>query len=468
MTRRRCRAPLRQTISVLLFLTAAACSREATAPAIDREVRVTAAVASKAPQGPAVASANPAFGDQGTTLDVRVLGSGFTSGAQATWLLQGNPNAHVKTNHTQFISSNELVANVTIAPDAAISFWDVQVALIGGKNGVGSDVFEVTSAQLLGASGTNLVTGVNELLEVGGYTGASNAFIFDAASNFVSLGQGQVWAVDPRGSMAIGRDGNSRATVWSPQSNGSWVPQELPTTPNSDDGNATSAAYAADGTLLIGGWDATPPTRKLAGLNRPAVWRRVGTSWVGPTLYTIPAGSTKGSARTVNGLGQVAGNVDASGLGAIWDDPNTSARLDGLPNAINSAGTLVVGNGTSGPVYWWRDPVTHLWHTTGTLLPSIAGSGCTHGTAIGLNDANMIVGSSCNSNGKDQATVWFLDFSGAAPTVTSLLALPGLGVQKPAGAEVSAASGVTASSPYTVAGRVQSGGQNVVVRWRIQ
>ena len=279
MTRRRCRATLRQTISVLLFLTAAACSREATAPAIDREVRVTAAVASKAPQGPAVASANPAFGDQGTTLDVRVLGSGFTSGAQATWLPQGNPNAHVKTNHTQFISSNELVANVTIAPDAAISFWDVQVALIGGKNGVGSDVFEVTSAQLLGASGTNLVTGVNELLEVGGYTGASNAFIFDAASNFVSLGQGQV---GPSIRVEAWRSG-----VMATQSDRmeSAVERLLGAAGVADDPQQRrrqchSAAYAADGTLLIGGWGRDATDKKARRVESPGCsggeWGRRG------------------------------------------------------------------------------------------------------------------------------------------------------------------------------------------------
>src|SRR5262249_11903387 len=79
--------------------------------------------------GVTVTSASPAFGDQGTTVNVHVYGSGFSSGAQATWLLHGNADAaHVKTNSTTFVSSTELVANITIASDAQLDFWDVQVA----------------------------------------------------------------------------------------------------------------------------------------------------------------------------------------------------------------------------------------------------------------------------------------------------------------------------------------------------
>lgn len=82
-------------------------------------------------------STTSSFGDQGTTVDVHILG-GFTTGVQATWLLNGVADAHVHTNRTTFISSTKLVANITIASDATVAFWGVQVSLSNGKNGVGA------------------------------------------------------------------------------------------------------------------------------------------------------------------------------------------------------------------------------------------------------------------------------------------------------------------------------------------
>ncbi len=71
----------RGTAWAVLLLCAAACGREPTSPA-PRDVHVLSAVASKskAPAGPGVSSAQPGFGDQGTTLDVAVLGIGIWYG----------------------------------------------------------------------------------------------------------------------------------------------------------------------------------------------------------------------------------------------------------------------------------------------------------------------------------------------------------------------------------------------------
>jgi hypothetical protein len=58
---------------------------------------------------------------------------------RGTWQLNGvaNPN-RVKTNGTTVLSSTELVANITIADTADVTSWDVQVALVGGKKGIGT------------------------------------------------------------------------------------------------------------------------------------------------------------------------------------------------------------------------------------------------------------------------------------------------------------------------------------------
>ena len=126
--------------------------------------------------GPTVTSTNPSYGHRGTTIDVRVTGTGFDVDAQATWLLKGVANAaKVRTNRTTYVSSTEVVANITIASDADLAFWDVQIAS-RGKNGVGTESFEVSTAR---PTSTILVSNdaVYRLRGDGGYldlaTGAS-------------------------------------------------------------------------------------------------------------------------------------------------------------------------------------------------------------------------------------------------------------------------------------------------------
>jgi hypothetical protein len=91
-----------------------------------------------------VDATDPPAAEQETTLDVRILGSGFDNGSKASWLLAGEvkPN-QVKTNSTKFLSSTELEANITIALDATVALWDVEVMTIRGKKGIGIECFEV-------------------------------------------------------------------------------------------------------------------------------------------------------------------------------------------------------------------------------------------------------------------------------------------------------------------------------------
>ena len=444
---------------VVPLLIALACDRETTSPS--RDVQVSGVRAAKAPSGPSVSSANPPYGDQGTTLDVQVIGSGFTQGATATWLLNGVANGHVHTNSTTFNSSTQLTANITIDPDAQLAFWDVQVALAGGKNGVGSDAFEVTSAMVLSTQSIISIQGTNNLGDVVGYT-QNDAFVYTDATGFADLGPHQGRALDPDAHTAFGADGiNGNAIAWTLGPDGTWTHELLPAAPNSIGRFVTSAARMADGTLLAGGVDGIAAGRNGSN-NRPVVWRRSGSTWSAPTIYAYPAGVTSAFARTVNALGEVGGQLDGT-TGAIWDDPTTVTLIDGWPNAINSAGTLAVGQKSVGkstaPVYWWRDPVTHGWHTTGVLLPTIAGAGCTSGIARGMNDAGIVVGHSCNGN-KDQATVWRIDFSGTSPVVIGApTALSGLG---PSGASpISSAAGISQTAPYVIGG----GASGAIVRW---
>jgi hypothetical protein len=365
------------------LLLAGACGRESvTTP---REGATSPALYERTSTALSVTSASPPFGDQGTTVDVHVFGTGFTSDAKATWLLHGVADSlHVRTNRTTFVSSTEVVANVTIAGDATLAFWDVQVALAGGKNGVGSELFEVTSARSwdrVRRAATCTCTQRMIWVRRSGYTSGTThlAFLYDESLGIVSLGDGQGWGIDPNGTLAVGRDGNNLATAWVRQPDNTWRPEPLPTLSNSVESNAASAARAVDGTLIVGGWDgAAPPRKSMPGIDRPVLWRRSGTSWLMPQALAIPSTSTNGSVYGVNGRGQAVGLLDAGASGGIvWDDASTFTLLNGTPNYINAAGTIIVGiaAGNAGPVYWWRDPLTQVWHAP-VLLPSLGGVGC--------------------------------------------------------------------------------------------
>lgn len=99
--------------------------------------------------GPTVRAADPDSGLVNTTLDVRVLGSGFDIGSSAIWALAGDTafaTTKVKTNSTRFVSSRELVANITIAPDAPLALFDIVVKTAGGKKGIGIELFAVKNS----------------------------------------------------------------------------------------------------------------------------------------------------------------------------------------------------------------------------------------------------------------------------------------------------------------------------------
>lgn len=394
---------------------------------------------------------------------MRVIGSGFVAGAQATWLLRGVADpAKVRTNSTTYVSSTEVVANITIAGDADLAYWDVQI-MAGGKNGVGTESFEVTTAEPLGAAG--YVGGMNDAGQVVG-TAAEAAYVYDDAFGMLSLGAGQGEAVDPLGTMVLGRDGANAVTAWVRQgATTTYVPEALPKLATAVGGNAVAAARDAAGDLIVGGWQMMPAIKKGGTTqNRPVIWRH-GTGWSAPIPLVLPAGSTTGAVREINGKGQAVGRLDQSAYGAIWEDASTVTRLDGLPSGINAAGTLAVGAVGGKPAYWYRT-ATGAW-STGIVLPSL--SGTCGGDALGVNDDGVVVGKSCEGTTRIQATLWRLDLSGAVPVLVSgPQRLPGLGVKSTSGGnESSSAVAVTSTAPYVIVGTAaSSAASSAAVRWR--
>lgn len=85
-----------------------------------------------------VTSVDPAEGGQGQTLEVRILGGGFVDGVAATWERAGVSDPGVTIQQTVFVSDTEVLATVTIAPDADAAAYDVAISA-PRKKGVGSE-----------------------------------------------------------------------------------------------------------------------------------------------------------------------------------------------------------------------------------------------------------------------------------------------------------------------------------------
>src|SRR5690242_13733472 len=91
-----------------------------------------------------VTAANPDSAPQDTTLDVHVSGSGFDRGSKAQWAQSGVLSPNVTTNSTKYVSSSQLVANITIAATASTGSYDILVTTSQGKKGIGSELFTIT------------------------------------------------------------------------------------------------------------------------------------------------------------------------------------------------------------------------------------------------------------------------------------------------------------------------------------
>ena len=102
------------------LLLATACSDQ-----LSERPRLTEPLFAKASSSPTVTSATPSYAYQGTVnLAVTINGSGFDRGTKASWYLNGSPYAKITVNSTSFVSSSQLVANISVASDAEINAYE--------------------------------------------------------------------------------------------------------------------------------------------------------------------------------------------------------------------------------------------------------------------------------------------------------------------------------------------------------
>lgn len=158
---------LRPLLCVLVATSLGCNGSDATGPSVTgTEVEILAAKGG-IPGGPTqtddvtVDESDPREASQDTTLAVRVFGSGFEPGAEVRFLISGKATEKVVTHSTTFVSSDEVVADVSIALDADTVFYDIEVANGPRRRGVGTELFKVNekeTATLRDASGDGLTS----------------------------------------------------------------------------------------------------------------------------------------------------------------------------------------------------------------------------------------------------------------------------------------------------------------------
>lgn len=316
--------------------------------------------------GPTVKAAVPDSATVDTTLNVRVLGSGFDQGSRANWALKGVPSAKVVTNSTQFVSSTELVANITIARDATIGSYDVIVTTSSGKGGIGTELFAVTLKAI-------------DLGTLGGTY--SRAYAINNSGDIVGVSRPGV--------------GVERATYWQQVSPTTWSIRQLAAAPD----ETQSGAAGINDAGVIAGW-----TYNVASQGDPVRWQS-------PSSPPENLGSQGSEAGGINLAGQILGSMPVNGTthGFLWENGVITdlGHLGGGQSQgfrINSSGDIAgysrvipFPDGRTRAVVWKASVIREL-----PMLP-----GGTHDAfARDINDAGVIVGHSPTSTGQPHAVRW--------------------------------------------------------------
>ena len=297
---------------------------------------------------PTVTSVDPPEAPQSTTLDVRVLGSNYDQGSRVDFARAGviDPKLHV--NSTSYLSATELVANVSIAVDAAPVSYDVVVSSSRGKKGIGTEKFAVVvPVELLSApAGGSAVSAVSDNGLMVGRIATTCSFIAAAPALWNQLGQlialplpsGTCGGV-PRGinsaGVAVGNvyteSGSAGSFRWVPLG-GSYQAEALPPLA---DGSSAGAWAINEGGTVVGG-------------NVAAVLKAGATAW---QLLQRPSGATNCSGRRITNLDAVAGRCTIAGRvrGVYWASPTAAPVLLPLPSGatdvylwdMNDAGVIV-------------------------------------------------------------------------------------------------------------------------------
>ena len=407
---------------------------------------------------PTVASADPAAAPRDTTLDVHVFGSNYDQGSRVDFARGGVVDPKLQVNSTTFRSNTELVANVTVGPDAATVSYDIVVTKSTGKKGIGTEKFAVlVPGELLSApSGGSRAMSVSENGLISGWIRGTCAFNTEPVL-WDQLGQLTALPALPGTCGGIARDVNGTGVAVGGVYIGSSTSYDVRWVPLGGTYQAEPLPRLPNGSLA--GVSAINDVGTLAGSNVASVLSPGATSW---QLLQWPIGATSCLGSRINNLGAVAGKCTIAGKGraAYWTSPTASPVLLPLPSgatdvfvrAINDAGVIVgwtfVSTGKNKVVRRATRWIPSGGSWTPEILPDL-GKG---GSALAINQAGQIAGSIPGTNGWELAALW--EASGALRQLDT-------------GDKVGEATGLAgAGAGSVVAGNINSAGDWHAARWQ--
>jgi probable HAF family extracellular repeat protein len=392
--------------------------------------------------GVTVKSTSPDSASVDSTLDVHIFGSGFDPGSHASWAIKGVVSPKVVTNSTRFVSSTELVDNITIASDAALASYDVIVTASSGKGGIGTECFVVTpkTTDLGTLGGTQSEAfGINNLGQVVGWafvpSGVEHAFLWTKAGGMQDLGTlggttSRAYAINDNGQVvgsSLTATGDTHAFLWTAVDG----MQDIGTL-----GGIRSEAFAINQNGVIAGaaffnggsenavvWtggviETLGPYGRVVSINNALqavgwttrynglpinttmalLWSKSGGVW---TSEAIQAPSTGGNSMAygINELGQiVAGFRLTSGqLSAFsWTRETGSRELPWMTRGTGAQGYAISNRGRLAGKAWDRSGFTHasFWDPSGSSwnVKVILGTTKSDAWVNGVNENYQAVG----------------------------------------------------------------------------
>jgi hypothetical protein len=423
-------APAR-TLFVICFLLAA-CTDRAVGPTPAQRLP-DRAMPAKATGNPSVTGADPASGHEGDVgRQVTITGSGFSAGAVAAWERNGQIDDKIRVRSTVVVRSTQLIATIDISADAALALYDISVTTLDRKKGIGTEMFEVTTAMSIGTlGGDTFVFDVYDNADAVGYgnlggTGNTRAFFWSNATGMIDIGPGIAEAIDDAGSTIVGYDG-SHAAVWTPNTERTlWTGVRLPISTASvgSYGRDVASDPVTGQPMLIGGAERIQAKRQE--VTHPKLWVRTSDVWQKidiPWPHSSESGAG-GTVHAVNSLGQGAGVIQstAGNQPVFW--PNATSYMvlpgNGIGNALNETGTIVVGI-SSGASFWKRASTNDPWTGPFQLPGSCA-------RAMGIDAQNRIIGAACRTSSNSRIVSAVFD-----PPYDTARYLNGLGERTDAG-----------------------------------
>jgi hypothetical protein len=375
----------------------------------------------------AVQAASPAYGRQGDVgLVVTITGSGFDAGSQATWERGGAPDPKVTVRSSQFVSATQVVATIDIAGDAEISFYDIAVTTSGGRKGIGTERFEVTTANLIpelsGPGNSSQAWGINEAGQTVGRS-RERAFFFDRSTGIEDLGPGRAMDLNDAATTIVGASStalDALPVIWI-GGPGNWTRITASTTCVPGSLGGAIRAITPSG-ALAGGRVTVEGDRKKTYIPRPVLWDLADGSC---TQLPLPPGRSQGFVEDVTETGI------AVGVGIIWYPDGTYATLSPLAAGnevrtygINETGTIIVGSSGQRPAYGVRNGSS--WSGP-TELVTVTCPASVSSWAADVNDSGLIVGRGCDLG------AWHWQFSGGQ--IIESQRLPGFGAKGQGSAE---------------------------------